>query len=212
MKLICFGDSWTAGHGVETDRKYKERVSIPDGVGFINKLRVMNSWPRWVADKIGCEYVNFGVCGYSNKQILQDIWDVRDGGFFEEGDVIVVMLSYPYRFGNIKDADVVGIFNEMELALEGTKHFYFNSFFPTFKEEIDFDINTLPDSFILPNYCVSNLLKEYEETNDISVWEYDSRKVWTSEREYSEGGFHPNLLGYKIISDFIYNKIGFQTN
>ena len=27
-----------------------------------------------------------------------------------------------------------------------------------------------------------------------------------------EGGFHPNLLGYKIISDFIYNKIGFQTN
>jgi hypothetical protein len=212
MKLICFGDSWTAGHGVETDRKYKERVSIPDGVGFINKLRVMNSWPRWVADKIGCEYVNFGVCGYSNKQILRDIWDVRDGGFFEEGDIIVVMLSYPYRFVNIKDADVVGIFNEMELALEGTKHFYFNSFFPTFKEEIDFDINTLPDSFILPNYCVSDLLKEYEETNDISVWEYNSRKVWTSEREYSEGGFHPNLLGYKIISDFIYNKIGFQTN
>ena len=35
---------------------------------------------------------------------------------------------------------------------------------------------------------------------------------WTSEREYNEGGFHPNLLGYKIISDFIYNKIGFQTN
>jgi lysophospholipase L1-like esterase len=42
--------------------------------------------------------------------------------------------------------------------------------------------------------------------------EYNSRKVWTSEREYYEGGFHPNLLGYKIISDFIYNKIGFQTN
>jgi lysophospholipase L1-like esterase len=33
-----------------------------------------------------------------------------------------------------------------------------------------------------------------------------------SEREYYEGGFHPNLVGYKIISDFIYNKIGFQTN
>jgi hypothetical protein len=24
MKLICFGDSWTAGHGIETDVKYKE--------------------------------------------------------------------------------------------------------------------------------------------------------------------------------------------
>ena len=28
MKLICFGDSWTAGHGVETDRQYQERVNI----------------------------------------------------------------------------------------------------------------------------------------------------------------------------------------
>jgi hypothetical protein len=37
---------------------------------------------------------------------------------------------------------------------------------------------------------------------------------WTAGHggEYYEGGFHPNLLGYKIISDFIYNKIGFQTN
>ena len=24
MRLICFGDSWTAGHGIETDIKYKE--------------------------------------------------------------------------------------------------------------------------------------------------------------------------------------------
>ena len=26
MKLICFGDSWTAGHGVETDRQYQISV------------------------------------------------------------------------------------------------------------------------------------------------------------------------------------------
>jgi hypothetical protein len=24
MRLVCFGDSWTAGHGIETDITYKE--------------------------------------------------------------------------------------------------------------------------------------------------------------------------------------------
>jgi hypothetical protein len=210
MRLICFGDSWTAGHGVETNKKYKESANVVEGAGFINKLRVMNSWPRWLADKLGCEYVNMGVCGYSNKHILEDIWDVKDSGFFEEGDIIIVLLSYPYRFTNFKDADVVGIFNEMEIALEGTKHFYFNSFFPTFKEENEFDINSLPNNFILPNYCMSDILKEYEEIHDVSVWEYGNRKVWEKGREYHEGGFHPNLIGYKLIADFIYNKITFN--
>jgi hypothetical protein len=210
MRLICFGDSWTGGHGVETDSRYKERAEVPEGVGFVDKLRVMNSWPRWLAEKMNCEYVNLGVCGYSNKHILEDIWEVRDAGFFSKDDIIVVMLSYPYRFSNLKDADVIEIFNEMEIALEGTNHFYFNSFFPTFKEEVHFNIDSLPSNFIEPNYCMSDMLKEYELINDTSVWEYGSRKVWDSGREYIEGGFHPNLLGYKLIADFIYNKINLK--
>lgn len=207
MRLICFGDSWTAGHGVETDKKYKECANASEGVGFINKLRVMNSWPRWVAEKMKCEFVNFGVCGYSNKHILEDIWEVRDNNFIEKDDIVIVMLSYPYRFTSIKNADVIGIFNEMEIALEGINHFYFNSFFPTFKEELNFNLDSLPNNFITPEYCMSDMLKEYEESNDVSVWEYGSRKVWDSGREYIEGGFHPNLLGYKLIADFIYDKI-----
>ena len=43
MRLICFGDSWTAGHGIETDLKYKE-VAHPEK--FITNLRNQNSWPR----------------------------------------------------------------------------------------------------------------------------------------------------------------------
>ena len=72
MKLICFGDSWTAGHGIETDVKYKEE---PFPHMFIQKLRDMNSWPRWVSDKLKCEYVNLGVCGYGNEYILKDLKD-----------------------------------------------------------------------------------------------------------------------------------------
>ena len=27
MRLICFGDSWTAGHGIENNTEYKEIVN-----------------------------------------------------------------------------------------------------------------------------------------------------------------------------------------
>ena len=47
MRLLTFGDSWTAGHGVETDIRHKETVQPPEGNGFIDKLRKFNSWPRF---------------------------------------------------------------------------------------------------------------------------------------------------------------------
>jgi hypothetical protein len=206
MRLLCFGDSWTAGHGVETDKKFKEIASPLDAAGIILKLRVMNSWPRWVAEKFDCPYINFGVCGYGNQYILNDITSVKEEGYLEPDDIIIVMLSYPYRY--VKDInDVAQVFWKMEKLLKDHKHFYFNSFFPTFKEEEDFDIKNLPNTFIKPEFCVSDMLVEYEKENDVSVWEYGSRKVWEHKSEYDEGGFHPNLLGYRLIGDFIYNEI-----
>ena len=74
MRLITFGDSWTAGHGIETDVKYKEE---PFPHMFIQKLRDMNSWPRYVADKFKCSYVNLGVCGYGNEYILKDLKETK---------------------------------------------------------------------------------------------------------------------------------------
>lgn len=202
MRLICFGDSWTAGHGIETDDTFKE-VANPDT--FIQKLRSMNSWPRWVAENLSCQYVNMGMCGYGNEYILRDVKEVIDRGFIEKDDIIVVMLSYPYRYK--KDTyNVLEIYQMLEETLNGYTHFYFNSFYPTFKNE-DFDTNTLPNYFIDPTKCVSDVLKEYEIENDISVWEYDSRRVWNDEKNYWEGDYHPNLIGYKIIGEHIYNEI-----
>lgn len=202
MRLICYGDSWTAGHGIEKDVKYKG-VANPDA--FINKLRNQNSWPRWTAEKMNIEYVNMGVCGYGNQYIHNDLVDSIKKGFILNSDIIIVMFSYPYRYA--KDTnDIVKLFWKIEEELKDYKHFYFNSFFPTFKEE-DFDTSNLPNTFINPQGCVSDVLKEYEIKNDISVWEYESRSVWNDEKNFWEGDYHPNLLGYKIIADFIYHKI-----
>jgi hypothetical protein len=57
MRLVAFGDSWTAGHGVETNSTYKENATPPE---FIQKLREQNSWPRWLSERLGIPYINMG--------------------------------------------------------------------------------------------------------------------------------------------------------
>lgn len=203
MRLICFGDSWTAGHGIETDVKYKENAS-PNL--FIQKLREQNSWPKWTSFKMGIPFVNNGVCGYGNEYILRDLKESVKNGYIENDDIIIVMFSYPYRYKTKDIHNVVEIFLEMEELLVNHKHFYFNSFYPSFKEE-DIDIKKLPEYFINPEGCVSDILREYEINNNVGVWEYDSRSVWNDEKNFYEGDYHPNLNGYKIIGEYIYNEI-----
>lgn len=203
MRLICFGDSWTAGHGVETDSFYKERAS-PNN--FIIKLREQNSWVKWVAQKLEVPFVNMGISGYGNEYIFKDIVYNKESNHFEEDDIIIVMFSYPYRYKSKDMYDVPKLFWKIENELREYKHFYFNSFYPTFKDE-EFDINQLPECFINPNVCVSDVLKEYEIKNDISVWEYGSRSVWNDQENFWEGDYHPNVLGYKIIGEYIYDEI-----
>lgn len=201
MKLICFGDSWTAGHGIENNVKYKEDAFPPK---FIENLRNQNSWPRWVSEKLNCSFVNMGVCGYGNEYIFRSLKDSIDNGFIEEDDVVIVMFSYPYRYHD--EHDVVKIYEKIETELKGRKHFFFNSFYPTFKHE-DFNTSNLPEYFINPDGSVSDVLKDYELKNDISVWEYGSRLVWNDEKNFWEGDYHPNILGYKLISNYIYENI-----
>jgi lysophospholipase L1-like esterase len=203
MRLICFGDSWTAGHGVETDSFYKERAS-PNN--FIIKLREQNSWVKWTAQKLEVPFVNMGVSGYGNEYIFKDILHNKENNHFEENDIIIVMFSYPYRYKSKDTYDVPKLFWKMENELREYKHFYFNSFYPTFKNE-EIDVTQLPECFINPNGCVADILKEYEIKNDISVWEYGSRSVWNDQENFWEGDYHPNVLGYKIIGENIYDEI-----
>ena len=203
MRLICYGDSWTAGHGVEQDVTYKESATPPL---FIQKLREQNSWPRWVAEKLNCPYVNNGICGYGNKYIYEDVFASLKSGFIYTTDIIVIMFSWPYRYMKHDSETIIDIYNMLELELKGIKHFYFNSFYPSFKD-YEFDTANLPSYFINPNGCVSDILKKYELENNVSVWEYGSRSVWNNERNFFEGDYHPNLLGYKIIGNYIYENI-----
>jgi hypothetical protein len=150
-----------------------------------------------------------GRCGISNYNIFMDTRDVINSGFLTSDDIIIVMFSYPYRYlSNIKDMSISELFFKFEEILKDYKHFYFNSFFPSFQEEDGFDFNRLPNTFINPKESVNTILEEYEVNNNISVWEYDTKRVYDGDIEYKRGGgIHPNLIGYKLIADYVYQNI-----
>lgn len=201
-RLITFGDSWTAGHAVEDEIEFKENANPPK---YIQKLREQNSWSRWLAEKLGVLYVNMGVCGYGNEYIRNDI--KTNQVFFKQDDIIIVMFSYPHRYRKIDDKNgPIEYYNEIEEILKNKTHFYFNAFYPLFKDE-DFDVSNLPDIFINPTSSLSDYLKEYEIQNNASIWEYGSRSVWDDQKGYYQGDYHPNVDGYKEIANYIYEKI-----
>lgn len=208
MRLITFGDSWTAGHGVENDVKYRNIADPKEGNGFITKLRISNSWPRYLSDKLDCVFVNYGVCGYGNLDILNEVEKLSQDNILEKNDIIIVMFSYPHRYRLKKPKnDPIYVFNKLESLLDGYKHFYFNSFYPSFKDEESFDTNKLPNYFINPEGCVSDHLKNLEIKHNMDVWEYGNRSVWNDQQKFFEGIYHPNHRGYKLIAEYLYEQI-----
>ena len=200
MKLICFGDSWTAGHGVETNPKY-QRISGSDYV--VNNWRSQNSWPRWVADKLDIEFINMGECGIGNNHILNNSLKdvVFNGDYLTPDDIIIVMFSYPYRNATSPIEDYKGY----EDMLKNYKHFYFNSFYPMFKDEENVDLDLI--NFIEPENTMLDELLKYQKETGINPWNYNININKFEDGKLQMGEYHPNINGYRKMADVIYEKI-----
>jgi hypothetical protein len=204
-KLICFGDSWTAGHAVETDIRWERDAAPPK---FITKWREQNSWPRWLSDKYNIPFINMGGCGWSNEWIYDSIKDCIDNEFLTKDDLIIVSFSYPYRYHHKNKYGPVEIFFKIYELLKPYNHYFFNAFYPLLKDET-FDLKKLPKTFINPTSSYSDVLIEYELDTNEFVWEYNKKRVWDDKQDGAWGHLqaHPNLAGYKIIAEYIYNEI-----
>lgn len=205
-RLITFGDSWTSGHGVETDITYKE-VANPDY--FIEQLRRSNGWPRFLAEKYSIPFVNMGITGGDNVDILNCINENKR--FITNTDLVVVMLSYPYRHLTKGDIPLGNVMSDLLNTLDGLDYYIFNSFFPTFKEEPYLKNELDLSKFLKIDDTALDILVEYEKQNQISVWEYNFRNIFQNDNNATiTGDYHPNNLGYRIVADWIFNNLQYD--
>jgi len=204
-RLITFGDSWTAGHGVETDARYKEVIDPPDHM-FTHTLRLMNSWPTHLGNMLELPVVNMSVCGSCNRGIAAQIQKLVN--VITSEDLVIVMLSYPYRNSNNTwwsfDQPIVEIIEMLDSI--GSEFYLVNSFYPTFYQEPEYKSKIDISKFLDVSGCAGKYLIEYEQKYDVSVWEYGSRHV-NRQNSYSWGDFHPNYLGYKLIGNYIFELL-----
>ena len=198
QKLVAFGDSWTAGHGVETEIEFKEVISPPK---FVEKLREQNSWVRWLADTLNVPFVNMGECGFGNEYIFESV--KSNLKYINKDDLIIIVFSYPYRYERHNKYTPEELFIKFETLLKDYRRFYFNGFYP-FIENENFKF---PKHFINPNKTLSYQLQVEEVVNKKNVWEYDSKSVWNDKKNYHEGDYHPNVYGYQLLARYIYKQI-----
>ena len=207
QRLVVFGDSWTAGQGIELDSDYCE-VARPEL--FIDRLRTHNAWCRWLAERWNLPFVNMGQPGICNAGIRRNI---RDNIRFcdAQTDLILVMMSYPYRhhlWMDTLDADEIAladILDNIFRLLDGYQVYYCNSFYPTFRDEPELRQRFNLERFILPEATAADVLLHHERMLDMSPWEYGRRHVDQDHNGFRTGDYHPNLQGHRIIADWLYN-------
>lgn len=102
MRVISFGDSFTAGLG--TNRKVEEKFykgvpkhRLPEARAKHRKYIVERSFTKYLADKLKCTYINEGAIGCNNNDIVNSI--VRFGleKKFNKDDLVVVSFTSTLR-------------------------------------------------------------------------------------------------------------------
>ena len=199
MRLVTFGDSFTAGYGVSQSKKWAGRGATNK---FEDFYRRMNSWPRFLAEKLNIPFINMGMC---NNFGNNDIYKLINENINEllENDLIIVAFSFPYRNLTTANSD----YRNIDRILNSYNRFYFNAFYPIFNDEVpEPDLNLT--NFIKPNYTFSEYLGEIELKINKPLFQNSS---WYN-NESKDGSQHPNLNGYRYIAKFIYDNIKDKVN
>lgn len=102
MKIVSFGDSFTAGLG--TDRDMEDAIFLRKDKEDINKLRnehqkfiVNNSFTKYFADKLGVEWKNYGDIGCNNHMIVNKIFEGYIRKKYKAGDLVIVAFTSTLR-------------------------------------------------------------------------------------------------------------------
>lgn len=92
MRIVAFGDSFTAGEGTNYD--YTETLSTFEER---EKYQRSHSWPKYLSDLMEIDYVNNGEVGSTNYRIFSNIFEQYSVKKIKEDDLIIIMWSSPIR-------------------------------------------------------------------------------------------------------------------
>ncbi len=92
MKIVAFGDSFTAGEG--TNHSHTKNLSTFEEV---EKYQKEHSWPRYMGDEFDLKWENFGEIGSTNYRIFSNIFEQYSVKKIKEDDLIIIMWSSPIR-------------------------------------------------------------------------------------------------------------------
>lgn len=106
--------------------------------------------------------------------------------------------------GEVALGDILGAAQEL---LRGYRYKFCNSFYPTFAQEPELLQQLDVSDWLHTQDTAAQALREYEQRLDVSVWEYGSRDVHLDHHGYTTGDYHPNLLGYRIIAEWLYHRL-----
>ena len=203
-RLIAIGDQWTSGKGIEEDKRYKS-----DPIDeFVKNERLMNSWPRWLADKFEMPYINLG------NEILDanKIRVVTKRALLDANrdDIIIIMWGHPYKHLQrpvAATATIDIIIRDMIDCLEGFDYYFCNAYFPFFREEPVLKPELRLHRFLDVDNTAADMLLQYSLQNDRDVWNYADRDVKHDKFGLMQGYHCPNLLGHQLIADWLYGLI-----
>lgn len=165
-RIVAFGCSFTAGHGIEDLWDAKSKLSINGH----SKL----SWPQQVANKLNLPLTNCAIAGSSNREILWKILTTE----IKQTDLVLIHWTFAER-----DV-IIGKSNEHEPNYKLSTHYKdkINKFWIkniAFDKNLDFTSTTaymlanyyLKDKFVKTyNLCVSTyIIDPYEFKNQIPI-------------------------------------------
>ncbi len=141
MRLVTFGDSYTNGYGLSDSIKWKGHGSPND---FEDYYRRMNSWPRYVAEKLNIPFINMGKCNNFGNNDIYNLIKVNLNELLSD-DLIIIAFSFPYRNLTTPNSD----YKVIDDLLKNYNRYYFNAFYPMFNDEEPVDLDF--SRFIEPN-------------------------------------------------------------
>jgi len=169
MKIIAFGDSFTAGEG--TNHSHTKNLSTFEEV---EKYQKEHSWPKYMGDEFDLKWENFGEIGSTNYRIFSNIFEQFARDKINKDDLVIIMWSSSIRdplpfFPNIfSRTGPVGLSWSMkELEGEDARKLFTDRYYKdsTIRNYLDKDLSKFMSGYF--NFYLKNLYDEeyYKKLN-----------------------------------------------